>query len=553
MRMNGPGAAGAAGRIRALGAARCGRAVSAGLFALAVAACGTLPRYVEGPPAGQMAHAIVPLAEAALDAGQAETATRLYRRLLAAEPGSFPARMGLGDTALREGASAEAARWYGDAVRHARRPPERHAALLAHARAALASGDLAAARWSFARLTEPAERAAPAELAWGFNGVGLARLLEGDIGAAVAAMEEAVRIAPEERRFRENLARARAALRGIPRDAARPAEATPATAPRATAATRNAGSVRARAGRGSGPGPGRRPTDAEDADARAVVPAAVPEQSIPAPPPVRATDAESREDPTDAGSGADVSRAGDAETAGDGEHDERAEDGRGARRGAAGEGLVEVTDADGGADAESAGDAPPAEEDAAGERDADPVEDANAAAPAGAGDAEAAESAGDVEAARDAGAAERVGNVVDEVGEGGEAAGPAGDESAEDTLDGGHRGSRGRGTGRSGRGAWGRSARGPLHGPGRTHGGEHEPQARGAAAAGDVRGGFRGGRSAGRGRRYRALTGAGALQNERRGAPCAGWLWGPGCFPANSNGLRHRIWRHIPVPRQESS
>ena len=116
--------------------------------------------------------------------------------------------MGLGDAAVAERESAEAARWYLAALGNARQPDERHSALLAHGRAALSDGQLEAARKSFARLTRADENATETVVAWGFNGLGLTLLLAGDLANAVAALEQAVLRAPDERRFEGNLSRA---------------------------------------------------------------------------------------------------------------------------------------------------------------------------------------------------------------------------------------------------------------------------------------------------------------------------------------------------------
>ncbi|MDE0348400.1 MAG: SPOR domain-containing protein [Gammaproteobacteria bacterium] len=159
-----------------------------------------------------MERAVLPMARAALDAGQVETARRLYRRVLQVDSDSADARMGLGDAAVASRESAEAARWYLAALANAKRPEERHAALLAHGRAALSAGQLEAARKSFARLTGPDEGAPQSVVAWGYNGLGLTLLLAGDVRGAVAAMEQAVLRTPDDARFQGNLTRALAML-----------------------------------------------------------------------------------------------------------------------------------------------------------------------------------------------------------------------------------------------------------------------------------------------------------------------------------------------------
>ena len=166
-------------------------------------------------------NAVLPMAKAALEAGQLETARRLYTRLLDVDPVSVDARVGLGDVAMAKRAPSQAANWYLAAVGHAEDPQKRHAALLAHGRAALAAGDLEAARRSFARLTHPAESASNPDAAWGFNGVGIVSLLEGRPTEAVASLEQAVLRLPNEERFHGNLARSlKLASRYRPADAA---------------------------------------------------------------------------------------------------------------------------------------------------------------------------------------------------------------------------------------------------------------------------------------------------------------------------------------------
>ena len=175
-------------------------------------ACSLLPEQHDQPRAEQMERAVLPMARAALNAGQIETARRLYRRLLQIDPASVDARMGLGDAAVESREPAAAAQWYLAALANARSPEARHAALLAHGRAALSAGQLEPARKSFARLTDPLAEASQSNVAWGYNGLGLTLLLAGDLRGATAAMEQAVLRAPDEPRFRGNLARALAML-----------------------------------------------------------------------------------------------------------------------------------------------------------------------------------------------------------------------------------------------------------------------------------------------------------------------------------------------------
>ena len=152
--------------------------------------------------------AVLPVAKTALDAGQLETAGRLYRRLLDVNPQSFQARMGLGEVAHQRRDGAEAMRWFLAALAHAKTVTQRHDALLHHGRAALDAGQLEHAQGSFARLTDPQEAATNEYVAYGLNGVGLTLLLSGDVRTAVTLMEQAVERLPGDQNLRRNLSRA---------------------------------------------------------------------------------------------------------------------------------------------------------------------------------------------------------------------------------------------------------------------------------------------------------------------------------------------------------
>ena len=179
-------------------------------------ACTLLPPEGEQLRTRQMEEAVLPMAATALDSGQLETARRLYRRLLDVDPASVSARMGLGRVALLEQEPAAAARWFLSALHHAEQATHRHDALLAHGRAALAAGQVEAAGHSFSRLIDGEDSPPRATEAWGHNGVGLTRLLSGDSRGAVASLERAVLLAPEEDRFQGNLERALAMQGGFP-------------------------------------------------------------------------------------------------------------------------------------------------------------------------------------------------------------------------------------------------------------------------------------------------------------------------------------------------
>ncbi len=183
-----------------------GRA-AAMLACLSMASCTTLQPETD-MRARRIEEAVVPMARAALAAGQVETARRLYTRLLDVAPDAMEARMGLGDVAMAAGRPSRAETWYLDAASLAERPADRHAALLAHGRAAITAGNLETARESFERLVDPEERASATHAAWSHNGLAVVAMLEGDPFGTVAAVERAVLLDPDEHRFRDNLTRA---------------------------------------------------------------------------------------------------------------------------------------------------------------------------------------------------------------------------------------------------------------------------------------------------------------------------------------------------------
>lgn len=167
-----------------------------------------MPRANQLSATAPVVGAVLPVAKTALDAGQLETARRLYRRLLDVDPNSFEARMGLGEVAYQRRDGAQAMRWFVAALANATTVTQRHDALLHHGRAALESGQLEHAQASFARLTDPQEAASNEYVAYGLNGVGLALLLSGNLRSSVTLLEQAVERLPGDKKLRGNLARA---------------------------------------------------------------------------------------------------------------------------------------------------------------------------------------------------------------------------------------------------------------------------------------------------------------------------------------------------------
>ena len=186
------------------------------LVAVMAAACTSTPPEQERLRVQPMEDAVTPMAATALEAGQLETARRLYRRLMEVDATSVEARMGLGHVAMHEGDPGSAARWYATAFAIARMPRERHAARLAHGRAALADGQLEEAGESFRSLIDSTSRVPRKTVAWAYNGVGLTLLLEGDLRGAVEAMEQAALRAPGETKIHDNHRRVLAMLGDSP-------------------------------------------------------------------------------------------------------------------------------------------------------------------------------------------------------------------------------------------------------------------------------------------------------------------------------------------------
>ena len=196
--------------------------------ALGATACSLMPDQ-GSLRVDEVEQALLPVANIALETGQLETAKRLYQRLLDVDPASQAAHMGLGDVAFKDRRPHDAVRWYLAAQANAQTPEQRNDALLWHGRAALDAGELSAARRSFEHLAA-APDASTISVAWALNGIGLTLLLQGDLRGAVAAMQGAVRRAPGEQMFADNLRRALAMLAELVAQEDRPTAAmTPTT------------------------------------------------------------------------------------------------------------------------------------------------------------------------------------------------------------------------------------------------------------------------------------------------------------------------------------
>ena len=169
-----------------------------------LAACASLPPKGDAPDSGELLRNSLPVAAAALAAGQADVAHRLYLSLAeryADAPGPL---LGLGYTALYGGEFAAArSRFLQAAERAGDRPALRSEARLAAGRAALAEGRIAEAERILRSARGPA-RGTPSE-PWVANGLGVVASLEADYQVADTRFREALALSPEDPRITANL------------------------------------------------------------------------------------------------------------------------------------------------------------------------------------------------------------------------------------------------------------------------------------------------------------------------------------------------------------
>ena len=194
---------GRAARATAWLPARVLRAAAA-LAVLAAGACA--PALNEAPRPGESLGNHLPVAEAALAAGQPAVARRLYRSLAERFDDAPEPALGLAYIAFHSGDFAAAERHFLMAVELAEALPAVKAeALLGAGRAALAQGRTGLARQRFEDAEEPG-RGTPAS-PWIANGLAVAAALDGDYGTAEAHAVEALRRSSGHPRIAANLVR----------------------------------------------------------------------------------------------------------------------------------------------------------------------------------------------------------------------------------------------------------------------------------------------------------------------------------------------------------
>ena len=155
----------------------------------------------------EMLRSSLPVAAAALGAGQTGVARRIYLSLAERFEDAPEPALGLGYVAFREGDFPAAEGRFLKAAEHAgERPATLAEALLGAGRAALAQGRTPAARRHFERAREPGQGTGSA--AWIENGLAVAAGLEADHEAAEAHYLEALRLSAGHPRITANYVRA---------------------------------------------------------------------------------------------------------------------------------------------------------------------------------------------------------------------------------------------------------------------------------------------------------------------------------------------------------
>ncbi len=184
---------------RALGAAAAG-------VLLGVAACSGGPARNDMSGSGEALESSLPVAAAALAAGQPEVARRLYLSLAERFENAAEPVLGLAYIAFAANDLGAAEEHFVEASQRARRAAATRAeALLGAGRAALARERTQSAREHFERARKPGRGTPSAP--WIENGLAVAATLEEDYPEAEAAFAEALRLAPGDPRISANFVR----------------------------------------------------------------------------------------------------------------------------------------------------------------------------------------------------------------------------------------------------------------------------------------------------------------------------------------------------------
>ena len=180
--------------------------VGAGIVVATLAACANWQADNDASDPGELLRNGLPVAAAALAAGQLDVAGRLYRSLSERFDDAPEPFLGLGYIAFQGGDSASAETYFLQAAdRAADTPALKAEALLGAGRTALVRGRTEAARRHFRDARTPGRDTSLAP--WIANGLAVAAALEADYEAAQAHYAEALRLSPDNRRFTANYVR----------------------------------------------------------------------------------------------------------------------------------------------------------------------------------------------------------------------------------------------------------------------------------------------------------------------------------------------------------
>ena len=182
------------------------RAATAAFFLASVSACANWPANDDTPDTGELLRNSLPVAAAALAAGQLNVARRLYLSLSERFDHAPEPFLGLGYIAFQSDDSVAAERYFLQAAERAADAPALQAeALLAAGRTALVQGKAGAARRHFRSAQAPGQDTLSA--AWIANGLAVTSALDTDYAAAETHYAEALRLSSGNPRIAANFIR----------------------------------------------------------------------------------------------------------------------------------------------------------------------------------------------------------------------------------------------------------------------------------------------------------------------------------------------------------
>ena len=182
------------------------RAAAAAVFLASLAACANWPSQNDTPDTGELLRNSLPVAAAALAAGQLDVARRLYLSLAERFDNAAEPFLGLGYIAFQDRDFTAAEKYFLQAGERASDTPAMQAeALLGAGRTALVQGRTRAARRHLRSAQTPGQDTPSA--AWIANGLAVTAALDGDHEAAEAHYAEALRRSSGHPRIAANFVR----------------------------------------------------------------------------------------------------------------------------------------------------------------------------------------------------------------------------------------------------------------------------------------------------------------------------------------------------------